>query len=98
MSAKNLRFVPVCLLLLGLTLASLPAEARPTAPGRRVSVAEPGKRVGILSTLQALLASLWPSESTWEKEGMSIDPDGAKGGASAAPGEEGMSIDPNGSK
>jgi hypothetical protein len=97
MSLKNLRFpVSLCLLLLGLILVFLPAEARPVTAGRRVVVADNGKGHGIFSTLQALFASLWPGGGVPEKEGMSIDPDGAKIGATAAPGEEGMSIDPNG--
>jgi hypothetical protein len=94
MSPKSLRFV-VSTLLLGLSLLSLPVEARPM--DRRVSIAETGKGSGILSTLRALFASLWPGDGALDKEGMSIDPNGAPGGANAAPGgDEGVTIDPNG--
>jgi hypothetical protein len=99
MSFKSLRFpVSLVLLLLGLTLASLPAEARPLPGVRRLAVTEPGKVSGVFSTLQALFASLWPVGGALEKEGMSIDPDGGKPGANAVGGDEGVTIDPNGAK
>lgn len=99
MSFKSLRFsVSLCLLLLGFTLVCLPAEARPVAQGRALVVVDNGKGYGIFSTLQALFASLWPGDGALEKEGMSIDPNGGKTGASVAPGDEGVTIDPNGAK
>ena len=93
MSPKSLRFVASALLL-GLSVLSLPAEARPA--GRRVSVTEIGKGSGILSIFQAFFASLWPGDGALDKEGMSIDPDGAPRPGAVPGGDEGMSIDPNG--
>ena len=97
MSPKNLRSIlSLGLLLLAFSFVSLPAEARPVSSGRRVTVAEIGKGSGILSLLQAFFASLWPGDGALDKEGMSIDPDGAPR-PNAAPGaDEGMTIDPNG--
>ncbi|HSN88798.1 MAG TPA: hypothetical protein VL025_18685 [Thermoanaerobaculia bacterium] len=97
MSPKNLRSVlSLGLLLLVLSFVSLPAEASPASSGRRAAVAEAGKGSGILSLLQAFFASLRPGDGALNKEGMSIDPDGAPR-PNAAPGvDEGMSIDPNG--
>lgn len=97
MSFKSLRFSLVLgLLLLGFTLASLPAEARSVTAGRRISVAECGTVSRIFFTLQALFASLLPGDGALEKEGMSIDPDGGKTGTNAVSGDEGVTIDPNG--
>ena len=98
MSPKNLRSVlSLGLLLLVLSFVSLPAEASPASSGRRAAVAEAGKGSGILSLLQAFFASLRPGDGALNKEGMSIDPNGAPGGADAAPGgDEGITIDPNG--
>ena len=93
MSLKSLRFF-LSALVLGLTFLSLPAEARPT--DRRVSLAGIGKGSGILSTLQALFASLWPGDGALDKEGVTIDPNGAPRPTAAPGGDEGMSIDPNG--
>ena len=93
MSPKSLRFV-VSALLLGLSVLSLPAEARPT--DHRASVTEIGKGSGILSTLQALFASLWSGEGALDKEGMSIDPNGAPRPGVVPGGDEGVTIDPNG--
>lgn len=99
MSLKSLRFpLSLGLLLLAFTLVSLPAEARPANAGRALAVVDAGKASGILSTLQAFFASLWTSNGTLEKEGMSIDPNGGKTGTNAVPGDEGVTIDPNGVK
>lgn len=94
MSPKNLRFaLSLSLLLLVLACAALPAAALPARP---VAVAEAGKGTGILSFLQLLLARFWPGDGALDKEGMSIDPDGAPRPGSVPGGDEGMSIDPNG--
>lgn len=94
MTPKNLRSVlSFALLLLVLSLTALPAQA---FPGRQVAVTEAGKGSGILSILQALFSSLWPGDGALDKEGMSIDPDGAPRPTVAPGGDEGMSIDPNG--
>lgn len=94
MSPKNLRFALSCgLLLLALAFAALPAAALPDRP---VAVAEAGKGAGILSLLQSLFARLWPGDGALEKEGMSIDPNGAPRPAAVPGGDEGVTIDPNG--
>jgi hypothetical protein len=97
MSPKNLRSVFFCsLLLLVLSFTSLPAEACPANPGRRVAVAETGKGGGILSLLRAFFLSLRLGDGALNKEGMSIDPDGAPGPNAVPGGDEGITIDPNG--
>lgn len=99
MSFKSLRFsLVLCLLLLGFTLASVPAEARSVTAGRRLAVAEDGTVSRVFSTLQALFASFWPGDGALEKEGMSIDPNGGKTGTNAVSGDEGVTIDPDGRK
>ena len=97
MSPKNLRSIlSLGLLLLVLSVVSLPLEARPVSFGGRVAVAETGKGSGILALLQAFFASLRPGDGALNKEGMSIDPNGGVTGSGTVQGDEGITIDPNG--
>jgi hypothetical protein len=98
MSLNQLRRAILAVLVLSLSLASLPVQALTPAGDGSFLVADLGEGRGFLGKLWDALVGFWAGdrdeESTArEKEGMSIDPDGAKTGAS---GEEGMSIDPDG--
>lgn len=101
MSQNQLRRAVFALLLLSLTLASLPVQARTPVRESSAVVAEIGEGAGFLGKLWELLAGFWGIR---EKEGMSIDPDGAQGeegvliDPDGATGEEGVTIDPDGAR
>jgi hypothetical protein len=91
---RTLRIGVVAVLLIALLVAAgRPAQAQSSRPSLETSfhVVEFGER------LWNVLVSLFTP--TFEQEGMSIDPNGAKGTASPNPPvvpDEGMTIDPDG--
>jgi hypothetical protein len=101
MSQNQLRSVVFTVLVLSLSLVSLPVQAWAPAWERPAVVTEIGEEESFLGKLWALLAGFW---GVREKEGMSIDPDGAQGeegvliDPDGATGDEGVLIDPNGAK
>jgi hypothetical protein len=92
MSQNQLRRAVVAVLLLGLSVASLPVQAWSPVRGQAPAVADLGEGTGFLGNLWKLVAGLLGVQ---EKEGVTIDPDGAKAGAD---GDEGVTIDPNGAQ
>ena len=85
--------VVATLLLILLAVAALPAQGQPVHPAvpKAVHVAGFGEQ------LWNRLVNLLPR--VWQKEGMSIDPNGTRNGSGPNPPvvpNEGMSIDPNG--
>ncbi|HYO12708.1 MAG TPA: hypothetical protein VE685_05900 [Thermoanaerobaculia bacterium] len=104
MSQNQLRRAVFAVLVLSLSLASLPVQAWAPAWERPAVIAEIGEEASFLGKLCDLLAGFW---GVREKEGVTIDPDGAQGdegvlidpdGATGDEGEEGMSIDPDGAR
>jgi hypothetical protein len=93
MSLNPLRHAVCAALVLGLFFASLPVQAWAPAGERPSLVADFGERQSFLGKLWELLGGFWGVQ---EKEGVTIDPDGAQG--EEATGEEGVTIDPNGAK
>ena len=95
-SYHSLRIGVVALLLAVLVaVAAVPAQAQPVQPSRPLAV----HVAGFGERLWNALVSLWPR--AWQKEGMTIDPNGNKGQAvnpnpPVTP-DEGVTIDPNGS-
>lgn len=90
MSLNQLRRAVLAVLVLSLSLASLPVQAWTPAVDRPFLVADLGEGAGFLGKLWELVVGIWGVQ---EKEGVLIDPDGATTGAN---GDEGMSIDPDG--
>lgn len=101
MSQNQLRRAVFALLVLSLSFASLPVQAQIPVRGLPVLVADFGEDVGFLGKLWELVAGFWGIR---EKEGVTIDPDGAQGeegvliDPNGATGEEGVLIDPNGAR
>ncbi|HEY0510827.1 MAG TPA: hypothetical protein VGH73_02910 [Thermoanaerobaculia bacterium] len=96
----SLRTFPAVLLLIALVAASLPAQAQPSRrSGTGLQAVAAFGETG-LARIWSFVANLWqPGALT--KEGMSIDPNGAKGGSgvvapAAGSSDEGTSIDPDG--
>ena len=98
-SYRSLRIgVVAALLVVLLAVAGVPALGQPVHPSfpRAVHVAGFGEQ------LWNVLVSLWPR--IWQKEGVTIDPNGGKGGqgstvnpnSSQVMPDEGVTIDPNG--
>jgi hypothetical protein len=94
-SYHSLRIGVVALLLTVLLAAGVvPAQAQPFQPARPMAV----HVAGFGERLWSALVSLWPR--AWQKEGMTIDPNG-KTGQAVTPNppvtpNEGVTIDPNG--
>lgn len=104
MSKNLLRRAVFAVLVLSLSLATLPVQAWAPVWERPTAVADTGEEGSVLGKLWGLLAGFWGGR---EKEGVLIDPDGAQGdegvlidpnGATGDEGDEGMSIDPDGAK
>jgi hypothetical protein len=87
--------VVATLLLVLLAVAGLPAYGQPVHPSHPQAV----QVAGFGDQLWSFLADLWLR--AWQKEGTSIDPDGARNGQTVNPNPpvlptEGTSIDPDG--
>lgn len=101
MSQNQLRSAVFVVLVLSLSLMSVPVQAWAPTWERPAVVAEIGEETSFLGKLWDLLAGFW---GVREKEGVSIDPNGAQGeeGVTVDPdgatGDEGVLIDPNGGK
>jgi hypothetical protein len=90
MSLNPLRRAVFAALVLSLSFAILPLQAWAPAGERPSLVADLGEGTGFLGKLWELLSGFWGVQ---EKEGVTIDPDGANAGAN---GDEGVTIDPDG--
>jgi hypothetical protein len=85
--------VVAALLAVLLAVAAVPAGAQPVHSARPLAV----HVAGFGDQIWAFLVHLMPR--TWQKEGTSIDPNGAKGTVNPNPPvlpNEGVTIDPNG--
>lgn len=86
MSLNQLRRAVVAVFVLTFSLASLPVQAWTPVWERPSIVAALGEGTGLLEKLWHFLEGF---PGVQEKEGITIDPNGAQG-------EEGITIDPNG--
>lgn len=101
MSKNQLRRAVFAVLVLSLSLASLPVQAWAPTWERSAVVTEVGEEMSFLGKLWDLFAGFWGVQ---EKEGVLIDPNGAQGeegvliDPDGATGDEGVTIDPDGAK
>jgi hypothetical protein len=101
MSQNQFRRAVFTFLVLSLSLAALPVQAWAPVWERPGVVTETGDETSFLGKLWDVLAGFWGAR---EKEGVSIDPNGAQGeegvliDPNGATGDEGVTIDPDGAK
>jgi hypothetical protein len=95
-SYRSLRIgVVATLLVVLLAVAGVPAHGQPVHSSRPQAV----HVAGFGDQLWNVLVHLW--QRAWQKEGVTIDPNGTRNGQTVNPNppvtpDEGMSIDPNG--